>query len=306
MRPPFDIQGHRGARGLRPENTLPSFEIALDLGVTSVETDVHLTRDGHPVLVHDPIMAAPVFRPADRSPMPTGLLAISQMTLAEVQSFAAGGNPSRERFPEQVAEISPLAERWALKTGLSPWAPPTLANLFDFVAAYTSDPSKSLVQQALARALRFDIELKRVPSHPEAIGDAYDGTSAALLEWQIVAAIQSAAVAERTTVRSFDHRCVEFLRKLEPRLEGAILVGSMVPVDPVALARLADASVYCPHYEFVDEALVRRCHEGGIKIIPWTVNDFHDMGRLLDWGVDGITTDHPERLVAASLKTCRS
>src|SRR5437867_3728578 len=134
----FDLQGHRGARGLKPENTLPSFEAALDVGVTSIETDVHLTRDGVPVLSHDAVLGQRVCRlppltlPSPlvgegrvRGPAPGEHLLISRLSLADVRLYCADGNPDRERFPTQDSAITPLAGAFAHERGLEPYGIPT-------------------------------------------------------------------------------------------------------------------------------------------------------------------------------------
>ena len=129
-------------------------------------------------------------------------------------------------------------------------------------------------------------------------GDGFDGQTPALLEHQVVNLVRSAGLVERTTVRSFDHRCVRALRQLEPGLTGAVLIAETAPVAPADLAKAADASVYCPDLAFLDEALVRQAHAGGVRVVPWTANEPADWLRLLEWQVDGATTDYPDRLAA--------
>lgn len=293
----FDLQGHRGARGLKPENTLPSFEAALDVGVTTIETDLHLTRDGEVVLCHDPRLNCPPWSLAAPAPP---VAAVAALALAELRCHRADRNPDPVRFPAQDASITPLAVRFARHQGYDPYALVTLAEFLAFTAAYAGDLGKEVgktdEQRARAARLRFDLELKRVPFHPEAINDHYTGQEAALLETRVVEAVRAAGVVDRTTVRSFDHRCVRHLRALEPGLTGAVLVAETAPVSPAELARRADAVVYCPSYVFLDEGLVREAHAGGVRVVPWTVNDPAHWQRLLDWGVDGITTDFPDRL----------
>ena len=238
MHPRFDVQGHRGARGLRPENTLPGFELAFDLGVTSIETDVHLTKDHVPVLIHDP--ALPDGRP------------VAQLSVAEL----------------------PVALQI-----------PTLSDLF------------TLAKQKAA-AVRLDLELKRVPFLPETIGDDYDGTAAGILERKVLEAIDVFDMRSSVSVRSFDHRCVRFMKQLCPGLRTAVLVAYTAPVRPLELLEAAGADVYCPEYHFVDAAIVRQVHDAGKTVLPWTVNDTRDWERLIAWGVDGITTDYPDRLLA--------
>jgi glycerophosphoryl diester phosphodiesterase len=256
----FEVQGHRGARGLLPENTLPSFEIALDVGVASIETDVHLTKDDVPVLLHDA-------RPALDDPL------VRSLTLEQLRAYRVGN-----------AAPTALALRFAEARGLHPYGIPTLAEFFEFVAAYGEG----------GRRLLFDLELKRVPFEPETIGDGFTGTAPALLERQVVAAIRQAGVLGRVRVRSFDHRCVRAIKQLQT----AVLIHETVPCDIGMLLEAADADVYCPNFQFVDAEVVRQVHAAGKRIIPYTVNEPGDWERLIDWDVDGITTDYPDRLLA--------
>jgi glycerophosphoryl diester phosphodiesterase len=298
----FNLQGHRGARALHPENTLPSFEAALDAGVSSIETDVHLTRDGVAVLCHDPLLCDPpckLLRPgsAASSVMPPP---VSRLTLADLRGYRADGKPDPSRFPDQSDAVTPLAALFAEQHGLHPYGIPTLEELLRFTAAYTGElgerAGKAEIQRQRAQSVLFDLELKRVPFHPETINDRYDGTTPGLLEESIVETVRLAGVVARTTARSFDHRCVRLLRQMEPGLTGAVLLAETAPVALTELLERADAQVYCPGYLFVDEAIVRLVHSAGARVQPWTVNQPEHWQRLLDWGVDGITTDVPDRL----------
>jgi glycerophosphoryl diester phosphodiesterase len=284
---PFNLQGHRGARGLKPENTLPSFEAAFDAGVTSIETDVHLTRDGVAVLHHDALLSTP-----------SRLL--SALMLAELRRYRADRNPDPGRFPDQNAEVTPLARLFAHARGLDPYGIPTLEELLQFAADYAGDmgarAGKSVEQRQRVGGVLFDLELKRVPFHPETIGDRFDGTRPGLLEERIIEAVRGAGVVARTTVRSFDHRCVRLLRRMEPGLTGAILLAETAPIAPEEMVERAEAQVYCPGYLFLDAMQVRQVHAAGARVLPWTVNQPEHWQRLLDWGVDGITTDVPDRL----------
>jgi glycerophosphoryl diester phosphodiesterase len=275
---PFDLQGHRGARGLRPENTLPSFEAALEAGASSIETDVHLTRDGVPVLIHDPRLSLRIHRPSSHQ----GCF-VRDLTLNELRAFRADGNPDPQRFPFQTADISPRAQLFAQQHALDAYAIPTLAELLEFVAGY---------------AVRIDLELKRVPFHPELIGDDFDGITPGLLERRVAETLRTAGMTERATARSFDHRSVRAIRTLVPDLPTGLLVAGTGVLSPGRLAREASSSMYCPDFEFLDEAQVRDAHAAGVRVVPWTVNQPEEWERLLAWGVDGITTDYPDRLAA--------
>jgi len=296
------IQGHRGARGLKPENTLPSFEVALDAGVWSIETDVHLTRDGVPILCHDDRISASLcsLTHAGLAPPAESRPCISDLTLAEVRAYRADRNPDPARFPKQDASATPLAALFAQEQALDPFGIPTLADLLAFVAAYGRElgrkASKTPRQQAAADRLVFDIELKRVPFYPERIGDDFHGEGPGLLERRVVEEVRHAGVTERVLVRSFDHRAVKAVGALCPELQTGILVAGTAMLNPGLLARQAGASYYCPDYEFLDELQVRLARAEGIKVLPWTVNDRASWNRLAAWGVDGITTDYPQAL----------
>jgi glycerophosphoryl diester phosphodiesterase len=225
---PFIIQGHRGARGLRPENTLPSFQAALDARVDSIETDVHVTADGIPVLIHD-------FVP------PGGTCSVDAMTYREV---AAAGVPA-------------------------------LHDLLHLLAG---------------REVIVDLDIKCEPFRNNSKTET---TAAAILD-----VVHRERAVMQTWVRSFDHRIVRHLRRLEPRLTGVVLIEGTCPLDPVSLVRAAEAQVYAPEYLYLDEEQARQCHAAGIRVLPWTVNDPPDWERLIAWGVDGITTDYPDRLAA--------
>jgi glycerophosphoryl diester phosphodiesterase len=287
--PGFEVQGHRGALGVRPENTLAGFELALDLGVTSIETDVHLTRDRVPVLHHDPIVLEPLHdRPRSR--------AIHDLTAKQLRTAQIDC-----RLETQTREAGPLTRAFAQDRGFDPFGIPTLVDLFAFLAAYTGAPGriagKTPKQRRHAARVIVDLELKRSPFGWQIINDGYDGTRPSVLERRVLDDVAAAGMIDRVRVRSFDHRCVRFIRDLEPRLQTAVLIHHTAPVRPGDLVEAAGAAVYCPDHAFVDAEVVRQVHAAGKRIIPWTVNEPAEWRVLVEWGVDGITTDFPEQLV---------
>jgi glycerophosphoryl diester phosphodiesterase len=300
----FELQGHRGARGLKPENTLPSFEVALDLGVSSIETDVHLTREGLPILIHDAAINPQLCRrlPGAGVPDPAGQPLVSSLTLVQLRSYRADVNPDPKRFSHQNSTVTPLAKLYAERVHMDPYAVPLLSDLFAFAEAYAGElgarAGKTEVQRQRARHVRFDLELKRVPFYPHLIGDVFDGAAPGRFEEQLVQQIREANMVDRTIVRSFDHRCVRAARQLEPRLTTAIVIAETAPVEPVLLTRQAGAQIYCPDYRFLDQRQTRQLHAEGIRVLPWTANKPSHWQPLLDWGVDGMTTDYPDQLGA--------
>jgi glycerophosphoryl diester phosphodiesterase len=306
----FDLQGHRGARGLKPENTLPGFEAALDMGVTSLETDIHLTRDQVPVLFHDAEIGEKVCirlagsgaPPAEARPP------VRSLTLEQLRGYRADRNPDPERFPQQDPALTPAAALFAHQQRMDAYAIPTLAELFAFVQAYTTDlgrqAGKTEEQRARAGHVWFDLEIKRIPFREESrlvednsasLPDGH-GNRPETVEKLVVEAVCRAGMVHRARVRSFDHRAVRQVQALDPRLTTGVLIAEAAPIDPVRLVLEAGAQYYCPCVEFLDRSLLKHCQAEGIRVIPWTVNDPGDWLRLLAWGVDGITTDYPDRL----------
>jgi len=240
--PAFEIQGHRGAPCLAPENTLASFEAALDAGATSLECDVHLTADGVPALCHDPWVETIA-----------GRRGIRDLTLAECSR-------------------------------------PTLAELYELASRYAE-------RRQCVTPIVVDVEVKRYPYEEADRGRQVKQLEDAVLTVVRTAGMNPAARCE-TRIRSFDHRTVRRMCETEPRVTGVAIVDGTAPVDPVAVVRAAGARIYGPDFRFLDEEQLRQCHKGGIAVIPWTVNDPADWAQLVAWGVDGITTDYPDRLAA--------
>jgi glycerophosphoryl diester phosphodiesterase len=118
------------------------------------------------------------------------------------------------------------------------------------------------------------------------------------LEERVLQEVDLGDMLSRVSVRSFDHRSVRYLGQREPALSTAILVEHIAPVCPADLLEAAGAEIYCPEYHFVDADIVQQIHDAGKTILPWTVNRPEEWERLLAWGVDGITTDYPDRLIA--------
>ena len=208
----FDVQGHRGARGLKPENTLPAFETALDKGVTTLEVDLHYTADGVVVIWHDdsigkdkcrldPAASEPLPPDPDSVTTPKAALMISQLTFDQVQKYRCDRNPEPDRFPEQRNAPTSLAgDRYQIIS---------LAELFDFVDAYAADVSKSGAQQENARRVQFNVETKRRPDNPAGINDGFDGSNSGPFEQAIVGLVEQRGLAERAIVQSFEDRLPE-------------------------------------------------------------------------------------------------
>ena len=293
--PGFDAQGHRGARGLLPENTLPAFEVALDLGVTTLELDLHFTQDGEVVVWHDPIIEDAKCRlpddatnpdvPDPRNPLRR--IFVSQQPLAVVQTYQCDLNGYGDRFPEQTAYKMPLSG--------SDYRIVTLNELFDFVEAYASSNLKTAVQRDNAANVQFNIETKRDPENPVYIDDGFTGAEAGPFELAILEIVNGRSLTDRVIIQSFDHRSLRAVRALDNRIRlAALTTGGEAKLDVYAAYQF---DIWSPRYQDVTAELVIKAHEEGLLIIPWTVNEVNDMQRMIAWGVNGLITDYPDQLL---------
>lgn len=290
----FDAQGHRGARGLVPENTPPSFEAALDLGVTTLELDLHFTEDGQVVVWHDPIIEKEKCRlpeeagedvPNPRNPLRR--IFISQQSLATVQMYVCDLNPDESRFAEQAAVTTALAG--------SDYGIVTLGELFDFVAWYAESEEKTAEQRANAETVGFNIETKRRADSPENIGDGFTGGEIGLFELAILAEVEARGLRDRVVIQSFDSRSLRTIREVDETIRLAMLTtGGETKVQVYAGYGF---DVWSPNAGDVTADLVAEAHGLGLLVIPWTVNEAAEMVRLVGLGVDGLISDRPDVLL---------
>lgn len=267
----LDIQGHRGARGLYPENTIPAFLGAIKLGVNTVELDVVITKDNKVLISHDPYMNENFCRLASGKLLEGDIKKdynIYQMNYAEVTAYDCGqwGNA---KFPEQ--------QKMAVQK-------PLLSDMIDSVEAYVK--ANKLPQ------IKYNIEIK--------CGAAGDGImhpkpdEFAKLVYDV---IKQKGILDHCNIQSFDVRSLQEIHKIDPKLPIAILVADAHSFKK-NLAQLGFTPyAYSPHYILVNKKLVKQCHKAGIKLIPWTVNDEKKMVKLKKLGIDGIITDYPNKAI---------
>lgn len=263
----FDLQGHRGARGLAPENTLQSFLKAFAVGVNTMELDVVVTKDGEVVVSHEPWMHSNICVRPDGKIIPEAEEKghnIYKMTYKEVKEYDCG-SLFFEDFPEQklAAAHKPLLKE--------------VLHMIDSLA------------KNHGRKINYNIELK---SRPESDG-AYHPTPDVFADL-VVEVIENESSLERVSLQSFDFRVLRYLHTAYPDIQLAALVyeGTL----ETALSDLGfTPAIFSPYYKLVDKQLVNAVHERDMKLIPWTVNEAADMKRLLSYGVDGLITDYPDR-----------
>lgn len=264
----FDLQGHRGARGLMPENTLPAFEKALQLGVSTLEMDVVITKDQQVLVSHDPWFNPEICLDGQGqriSEADAQKHLIYQMTYAQTQAYDCGSIPY-PRFPEQ--------EKMKVHK-------PLLSEIISFAQKYTTDRDLPLVA--------FNIEIKSTVEGDSIFHPGIDVFSD--LVYEQVKGIPT----ELLTIQSFDFRVLEYWHIKYPKIRLAALVEEKGTAQEQLEKLSFLPTIYSPEFVLLTQKEIEFLHQKGILVIPWTLNEVADMQQMLDWKVDGIITDYPNR-----------
>ena len=282
----FDLQGHRGARGLAPENTLPAFAAALSLGVTTLELDTAVTKDGVVVVSHEPMPHPDTARGPDGTWLTAPGPMISAQTYAELLQYDVGRlNPASaygKRYPQQVpvdgTRIPQLADVWAL------------------------------VEKSGNRAVRFNIETKIDPRAPLATLPPEAFARA------LIRVIRAGGMASRASIQSFDWRTLKVVQAEAPEIPTVYLTaqqswfnsfdaagtwttaGVLYQTHGSApkMVKAAGGKTWSPYFADVDAGNLAEARALGIAVVAWTVNAPADIARMMDLGVDGIISDRPD------------
>jgi glycerophosphoryl diester phosphodiesterase len=288
----FDLQGHRGARGLAPENTLAAFDKALDVGVSTLELDVGVTKDGIVVVLHDRALNPDIARDASNQWITSKALRVNALTYAELKTYDVG----------RLRPGSNYEKTFATQQAIDGERIPALRDLFRVVHARGAD------------TVRLNIETKLSPLAPDETLEPEPFVRA------LIAEIEGARLQGRVTIQSFDWRTLLIAQRIAPHIATVYLTSQQGANDTVQigkpgksewlggydvddyagsipkLVKAAGGTAWSPHFRDLTEALVRAAHDEGVMVIPWTVNDETDMLRLVAWQVDGIITDYPDML----------
>lgn len=267
--PKFDVQGHRGARGLKPENTIPAFLVALDNGVTTVEMDLAVTKDGQLVVSHEPWMSSEICLDMNGKEIEEKnekKFNIYQMTYAEVQRFDCGSKPN-PKFPQQEKIVvgKPLLQ--------------------DVIVAI-EDHIKSFSRYEVD----YNIEIK---SSPE--GDNKFHPDPEKFSDMVYELLDQYLPMQRIVIQSFDFRILKYWHKKYPHVRLAALVENTRSIDSNLNSLGFNPSVYSPYYKLLNKQKVTYLHNKRIRVIPWTVNEDSDMLSIKAMGADGFITDYPDR-----------
>ena len=272
MKKEFDLQGHRGARGLFPENTIEAFIGALDLQVNTLEMDVVITKDGKVVVSHEPWISSVICWDLADKPVAEGKgLNIYKMNYADVSNYNCGSQPHPD-FPQQ-------AKMPAFK--------PLLSEVITEAENYAK--AKELP------AVRYNIEIKSTPD-----GDGIYHPAPKEFVAKVLEVVKAGGIMDRTTIQAFDVRALQEAKAQAPSIPVAFLLSETKGFEKDLEKLGFTPEIYSPYFRLVNAEMVENCRANGISIIPWTVNDENDMNDLLELGVDGIITDYPD--IALTLK----
>ncbi|WP_247653574.1 glycerophosphodiester phosphodiesterase family protein [Flavobacterium sp. CS20] len=265
----FDLQGHRGARGILPENSLQAFQKAIDIGVNTLELDVVISKDSMVVVSHDAYMNPDVCLNAQGQKISdSSQFNLYKMNYEDIKTFDCG-SLQHPNFPEQ----KPLK---------------THKPLLSEVIKMTTDNLKKK-----GTRVSLNIEIK---SSPETDG-VYHPKPDVFADLVIKTIKNELIPLNKINIQSFDKRVVRYVIDHYPEISTAYLVenGSFYE-------NLQDLGktpqIYSPYFKTLDSLDVKQAHNSGVKVIPWTVNEISDMQNLLELGVDGLITDYPNRAKA--------
>ena len=265
----IDIQGHRGCRGLLPENSMPAFIHAIDLGVTTLEMDVVISADEKVVVSHDPYFSSTICKDPSGIDIPKGEEKghnIFQMKYAEIAKYDCGSK-EHSGFPEQqsIHVTKPL-----------------LSEVLDSCEAY--------VKRKGLKRLRYNIELKSTES-----GDGVYHPEPKKFSRLVYEVTKQFISPEQLIIQSFDFRILREWNKNYEGIQLAALVSNIKSPESNLQELGFKPDIYSPYYKLLSKGHVTSLHEQSILVVPWTVNDKDQMTDMLDMGVDGIITDYPNR-----------
>jgi glycerophosphoryl diester phosphodiesterase len=267
----FDFQGHRGCRGLMPENTIPAFLHALSLGITTLEMDVVITQDLKVVVSHEPFLNHEICSGINGKQITAANekdYNIFQMSYAQLSKYDCGSK-NHVRFPTQENLIAHK---------------PLLSEVFEAAVSY-------IIKNKLPDC-KFNIEIKSTVEGEDIFHPPYQQFTNLLVE-----VCEQYKVLDRLTIQSFDVRPLQYLRQYFPYISLSLLVENELTLsDNIHLLGFIP-TIYSPDYVGVTDEVVKQCKEYKMQIIPWTVNELSDMKKLINMGVDGLISDYPDRFL---------
>lgn len=261
----IEVQGHRGARTVLPENSLPGFEYALDIGVDTLEMDTGVTKDGVVVVIHDQKINTTICQYKDGREVEENLW-VHQLTLEQIKQFDCG------------SRINPRFKAQKLIPGTNI---PTLREVFELIKNSSSTNAETVL---------FNIETKSDADKPHAQPEPEAFAQA------IIDLVKEFGLTERVSIQSFDHRTLLATKAINPKIQTVALYEEDLS-DWVTPTLKAKAGIVSPYFKNLSKQEIKDIHAAGLKVTPWTANKAEDWKKLIEMGVDGIITDDPKPLL---------
>ena len=272
----IDWQGHRGARGLLPENTIPAFIKALEYPVTTLELDIAISKDKKVIVTHEPWFNHKISSHPDGKPILEAeekSILLYEMTYEEIKKYDVGSR-GNERFPDQ----QPMKVH-----------KPSLNDLVKEVDKYCEKTGRAKPN--------FDIEIKSEEAYYGKLTPHPDEYVRLILE-----ACKETGIENRCNLQSFDIDILEEINRQDPSMIVAYLIENEDSPEDNLKKITFKPNIYSPDFNLLSKEVIDGMHKKNIKVIPWTVNEKEDMKRMLEIGVDGIITDYPNRIEAVISK----
>ncbi len=258
-------------RGLMPENTIPAFLKAVELGVDTLELDVVVSGDGQVVVSHEPFFSSVISLDKNGDPIPADKekeFNIYKMPYSEVKLFDVGSLGNKGFPDQQKMKVSK----------------PLLKDVFAEVQKY--------IKKNKLKQVRYNIEIKSSP-----VEDNIYNPIPTVFAKKVYDEILADKMQKNVIIQSFDVRPLQEMRKFPVKLPLSFLVANKDGIEKNIANLGFQPDFYSPHFSLVDEATVAYCRERNIKIIPWTVNEIADLERMKTFNLDGIITDYPDRAI---------
>ena len=262
----LDLQGHRGMRGLFPENSILGFLKALELGVNTLELDIVMSGDTQLVVSHEPFISSAICQYPGGKQIPKEMekeLNMYHMTYQEIKAFDCGSLFNNDFLLQEKSRISK----------------PLLTEVLDTVEQ---------VATAKGQLIHYNIELKS----ELALEGIYHPEVAVFCE-AAYQAINNQVDWPRITIQSFDFRILRYFNKHYPEVQLALLIENELSWELNIDSLGFKPEIYSCDYALLSAETISELQEINMKVIPWTVNDSIDMRQLIHWGVNGLITDYP-------------
>lgn len=264
----IDVQGHRGCRGLLPENSIPGFQKAIDLGIPTLELDLVVSKDKKVVVSHDPFMNHDIALDVNGNDITQAnekSYNLYNMTYDSIKKYDCGSKP-HPKFPNQQK----------IKT-----YKPLLEEVID------------LAEEQSHQSIHYNIEIKSLPEWDDVFTPKVQEFVTLVLE-----IITTKKIANRVTFQSFDVRAMEEIKRKAPKIKTSLLVDEHESINPKLRSLSFKPDIVSPYFKLINSRKVKRLQNRGFKVIPWTLNEEKDINAMIDYNVDGIISDYPNNVMS--------